>query len=146
MVSIALSPTCYSFTKFFSAFFGLTSLLSCILTFGLLWIFDTFSIRGSNRKTNIQKLSCNTLRIQSHVIEINDNQGEVLPIMAYTGRKGIPFFSGFRYIKEPLWVGTGAPIWKGNVFTSWNIWNGREICVCGKQKRSKRANRWILWL
>ena len=63
-------------------------------------------------KRNIQKLtklSCNTLRIQFHVIKINEstqgriislevpyllgNPGEVLPIMTYTGRlrqKGIP--------------------------------------------------------
>ena len=41
------------------------------------------------------------------VLYLLDNPEEVLPIMAYTGRlrpKGIPFFSGFRYIREPLWI------------------------------------------
>ena len=100
---------------------------------------------GLTEKQNIQKLrklSCNTLRFQFHVIKINDNQEEVL-----RGGKGyVFFFSGFRYMKEPLWVGAGGPIWKGNVFTRWNIWKGREIYHFGKQKRSKRTNRWILWL
>ena len=51
---------------------------------------EHFPFWGLTEKQNIQKLrklSCNTLRIQFHVIKINDNQGEVL-----RGGKGYVFF------------------------------------------------------
>ena len=61
------------------------------------------------------------------LIEARGAGGGVLPIMTYTGRlrpKGVSF-SGFR------------SVWKGRGFTSWSIWNGREICHLGLGKGPK---------
>ena len=56
---------------------------------------------------------------------------------------GVPaLFSGFSYIREPLWIGAGQPICKGRTFSLVVIYErvGKSVIVACK-KRPKRANR-----
>ena len=54
----------------------------------------------------------------------------------------LALFSGFSYIREPLWIGAGQPICKGRTFSLVVIYErvGKSVIVACK-KRPKRANR-----